>query len=59
MPSSHADHLPQHTAALQALLDRRGISGGVLMPVGQHSTPCVALNENEKRLLAELESVGY
>lgn len=43
------------TAELQGLIDRAGITDGLLVAVGQHTTTALALNENEERLLADLE----
>lgn len=43
------------TADLQGLIDRAGIIDGLLVAVGQHTTTALALNENEARLLADIE----
>ncbi|MDM7951991.1 MAG: secondary thiamine-phosphate synthase enzyme YjbQ [Cyanobium sp. CZS 25K] len=43
------------TTDLQALIDRSGISDGLLVAVGQHTTTGLTLNENEERLLADIE----
>ncbi|MCP9824571.1 secondary thiamine-phosphate synthase enzyme YjbQ [Synechococcus sp. EJ6-Ellesmere] len=43
------------TPELQALIDRSGISDGLLVAVGQHTTTALALNENEQRLLADIK----
>ncbi|WP_416238351.1 YjbQ family protein [Synechococcus sp. CCY9202] len=43
------------TTDLQALIDRSGISDGLLVATGQHTTTALALNENEERLLADIE----
>jgi secondary thiamine-phosphate synthase enzyme len=43
------------TPELQALIDRSGIGDGLLVAVGQHTTTALALNENEQRLLADIE----
>ena len=43
------------TTDLQALIDRSGISDGLLVAVGQHTTTALALNENEERLLVDIE----
>ena len=43
------------TAELQGLIDRAGIIDGLLVAVGQHTTTALALNENEERLLADIE----
>ena len=42
------------TTDLQALIDRSGISDGLLVAVGQHTTTALALNENEERLLVDI-----
>ena len=43
------------TTDLQALIDRSWISDGLLVAVGQHTTTALALNENEERLLVDIE----
>ena len=43
------------TPELQTLIDRSGISDGLLVAVGQHTTTALALNENEQRLLSDIE----
>lgn len=40
------------TPELQALIDRSGISEGLLVAVGQHTITALALNKSEQRLLA-------
>lgn len=44
------------TAALQALIDRSGVRQGLLVAVGQHTTTALVLNENEERLLRDIEA---
>ena len=43
------------TAELQALVDQSGLSNGLLVAAGQHTTTALVVNENEERLLADIE----
>jgi secondary thiamine-phosphate synthase enzyme len=43
------------TADLQALVERSGVRQGLLVAVGQHTTTALVLNENEERLLRDIE----
>lgn len=44
------------TAELQALVDQAGLSDGLLVAAGQHTTTALVVNENEARLLADIEA---
>jgi secondary thiamine-phosphate synthase enzyme len=44
------------TAELQALVDQSGLSNGLLVAAGQHTTTALVVNENEERLLADIEA---
>ena len=44
------------TADLQALVERSGVRQGLLVAVGQHTTTALVLNENEERLLRDIEA---
>lgn len=44
------------TAALQRLVDRAGLADGLLVAAGQHTTTALVVNENEERLLADIEA---
>jgi secondary thiamine-phosphate synthase enzyme len=43
------------TPELQAQIDRSGIRDGLLVAVGQHTTTALAINENEERLLSDIQ----
>jgi len=43
------------TAELQGFIDRCGISDGLLVAAGQHTTTALVVNEAEERLLADIE----
>lgn len=43
------------TAELQALVERAGLGDGLLVAAGQHTTTALVVNENEERLLADIE----
>ncbi len=43
------------TAELQALVDQAGLADGLVVAVGQHTTTALVINENEPRLLADIE----
>ena len=43
------------SAELQALVDQSGLSDGLLVAAGQHTTTALVVNENEQRLLADIE----
>ncbi|MFY8147796.1 MAG: secondary thiamine-phosphate synthase enzyme YjbQ [Prochlorococcaceae cyanobacterium] len=43
------------TAELQALVDQAGLREGLLVAAGQHTTTALVVNENEVRLLADIE----
>ena len=44
------------TAPLQDLVDRAGLREGLLVAAGQHTTTALVVNENEQRLLADIEA---
>jgi len=44
------------TAHLQNLVDRAGVGDGLLVAAGQHTTTALVVNENEERLLADIEA---
>lgn len=44
------------TAELQALVDQAGLTDGLLVAVGQHTTTALVINEHEERLLADIEA---
>jgi secondary thiamine-phosphate synthase enzyme len=44
------------TAALQEQIERHGVRQGLLVAVGQHTTTALVLNENEERLLRDIEA---
>jgi secondary thiamine-phosphate synthase enzyme len=44
------------TESLQQLVERSGLGDGVLVAAGQHTTTALVVNENEQRLLADLEA---
>jgi secondary thiamine-phosphate synthase enzyme len=44
------------TADLQSLVDGSGVRQGLLVAVGQHTTTALVLNENEERLLRDIET---
>ena len=44
------------TAPLQNLVDRAGVGDGLLVAAGQHTTTALVVNENEERLLADIEA---
>lgn len=43
------------TAELQALVEESGLGDGLLVAAGQHTTTALVVNENETRLLADIE----
>jgi secondary thiamine-phosphate synthase enzyme len=43
------------TPELQAQIDRSCIRDGLLVAVGQHTTTALALNENEERLISDIQ----
>ncbi|WP_094592107.1 secondary thiamine-phosphate synthase enzyme YjbQ [Vulcanococcus limneticus] len=43
------------TADLQALVSESGLGDGLLVAAGQHTTTALVVNENESRLLADIE----
>ncbi|MGA1302845.1 MAG: secondary thiamine-phosphate synthase enzyme YjbQ [Cyanobium sp.] len=43
------------SAELQALVDTSGLGDGLLVAAGQHTTTALVVNENEQRLLADIE----
>lgn len=43
------------TAELQALVERAGLREGLVVAAGQHTTTALVVNENESRLLADIE----
>ena len=49
-------HCHAITADLQALVERSGVRQGLLVAVGQHTTTALVLNENEERLLRDIEA---
>jgi len=49
-------HCHSITADLQALVERSGVRQGLLVAVGQHTTTALVLNENEERLLRDIEA---
>ena len=49
-------HCHAITADLQALVERSGVRQGLLVAVGQHTTTALVLNENEERLLLDIEA---
>jgi len=49
-------HCHAITADLQALVERSGVRQGLLVAVGQHTTTALVLNENEERLLGDIEA---
>ena len=49
-------HCHAITAELQALVERSGVRQGLLVAVGQHTTTALVLNENEERLLRDIEA---
>jgi secondary thiamine-phosphate synthase enzyme len=44
------------TGQLQTLVERSGLGEGVLVAAGQHTTTALVVNENEQRLLADLQA---
>jgi secondary thiamine-phosphate synthase enzyme len=44
------------SAQLQERVQRTGLQDGVLVAAGQHTTTALVVNENEERLLADLEA---
>lgn len=44
------------TPRLEALLQRSGVCEGLLVAAGQHTTTALVVNENEQRLLADIEA---
>jgi secondary thiamine-phosphate synthase enzyme len=44
------------TGELQDLVDRAGLRDGLLVAAGQHTTTALVVNENEPRLLADIEA---
>jgi len=44
------------SARLQELVERSGLRDGLLVAAGQHTTTALVVNENEERLLADLEA---
>ena len=44
------------TAELQQFVERCGIESGLLVAAGQHTTTALVLNENEERLLRDIEA---
>lgn len=44
------------SADLQALVESAGLQDGLLVAAGQHTTTALVVNENEARLLADLEA---
>ena len=44
------------TPQLEGLISAEGVSEGLLVAVGQHTTTALVLNENEERLLADIEA---
>ena len=44
------------TAELQALVEQARLSDGLLVAAGQHTTTALVVNENEQRLLADIEA---
>jgi secondary thiamine-phosphate synthase enzyme len=44
------------TAELQALVERARLTEGLLVAAGQHTTTALVVNENEERLLADIEA---
>lgn len=44
------------TAELQSLVDQAGLADGLLVAAGQHTTTALVVNENEERLLADIEA---
>lgn len=44
------------TAELQSLVDQAGLAEGLLVAAGQHTTTALVVNENEERLLADIEA---
>lgn len=44
------------TSELQALVDQAGLADGLLVAAGQHTTTALVVNENEERLLADIEA---
>ena len=49
-------HCHAITEDLQALVERSGVRQGLLVAVGQHTTTALVLNENEQRLLSDIEA---
>jgi len=49
-------HCHAITEDLQALVERSGVRQGLLVAVGQHTTTALVLNENEERLLGDIEA---
>ena len=44
------------TAELQVLVETSGVEEGLLVAAGQHTTTALVVNENETRLLADIEA---
>jgi secondary thiamine-phosphate synthase enzyme len=44
------------TAELQGLVDQAGLTDGLLVAAGQHTTTALVVNEHEERLLADIEA---
>jgi secondary thiamine-phosphate synthase enzyme len=44
------------TGQLQEQIERHGVRQGLLVAVGQHTTTALVLNENEERLLGDIEA---
>jgi len=49
-------HCHAINADLQALVERSGVRQGLLVAVGLHTTTALVLNENEERLLLDIEA---
>jgi len=45
------------SAELQQLVEETGLGDGLLVAAGQHTTTALVVNENEQRLLADIEAL--
>ena len=56
LPTGAAFRCHDITASLQQLVEQAGLSDGLLLAAGQHTTTALVVNENEQRLLADIEA---
>lgn len=55
VPTSASFRCHDISAALQELIDHHAVREGLMVAVGQHTTTALVINENEERLLLDLE----